>query len=252
MATILRRGARPCAINTITRNATRSISGHFGFGAPYLQEQSQRQAPRAFSPLPFVTESIGGSYKTSDIFSRLLQERIITLNGEVEDSMSATVIAQLLYLEAENPEKPISMYINSPGGSVSAGLAIYDTMNYIRSPVSTTCMGMAASMGSLLLAGGEPGQRYILPHARVMIHQPSGGYRGKASDIADHAKEILRIRDRLNRIYQTHLTKKRTLDEIEKYMERDYYMDAEEAVEFGIVDKIMEKRVASEKEDGDK
>jgi ATP-dependent Clp protease protease subunit len=191
----------------------------------------------------------GGGFKSSDIFSRLLQERIITLNGEVEDAMSAIVIAQLLYLEAENPEKPISMYINSPGGSVSAGLAIYDTMNYIRSPVSTTCMGMAASMGSLLLAGGEPGHRYILPHARVMIHQPSGGYRGKASDIADHAKEILRIRDKLNRIYQSHLTKKRTLDEIEKYMERDYYMDAEEAVEFGIVDKIMEKRKAPEKED---
>jgi ATP-dependent Clp protease protease subunit len=191
----------------------------------------------------------GGGFKTSDIFSRLLQERIITLNGEVEDTMSAVVIAQLLYLEAENPEKPISMYINSPGGSVSAGLAIYDTMNYIRSPVSTTCMGMAASMGSLLLAGGEPGHRYILPHARVMIHQPSGGYRGKASDIADHAKEILRIRDKLNKIYQSHLTKKRTLDEIEKYMERDYYMDAEEAVEFGIVDKIMEKRKAPEKED---
>lgn len=166
--------------------------------------------------------------------------------------MSATVIAQLLFLEAENPEKPISMYINSPGGSVSAGLAIYDTMNYIRSPVSTTCMGMAASMGSLLLAGGAPGQRYILPHARVMIHQPSGGYRGKASDIADHAKEILRIRDKLNRIYQTHLTKKRTLDEIEKYMERDYYMDAEEAVEFGIVDKIMEKRTAPKDEEDSK
>lgn len=163
--------------------------------------------------------------------------------------MSATVIAQLLFLEAENPEKPISMYINSPGGSVSAGLAIYDTMNYIRSPVSTTCMGMAASMGSLLLAGGAPGHRYILPHARVMIHQPSGGYRGKASDIADHAKEILRIRDRLNRIYQGHLTKKRTLEEIEKYMERDHWMDAEEAVEFGIVDKIMEKREIPDKEE---
>ncbi|KAH7085271.1 Clp protease-domain-containing protein [Paraphoma chrysanthemicola] len=225
------------------------MSSHFGFGSPFPSCPSQRDAPRAFSPIPYVTESVGGGFKTSDIFSRLLQERIITLNGEVEDTMSATVIAQLLFLEAENPEKPISMYINSPGGSVSAGLAIYDTMNYIRSPVSTTCMGMAASMGSLLLAGGAPGQRYILPHARVMIHQPSGGYRGKASDIADHAKEILRVRDKLNRIYQTHLTKKRTIEEIEKYMERDYYLDAEEAVEFGIVDKIMEKREAPEKED---
>lgn len=201
--------------------------------------------------LPKLT-SQGGGFKTSDIFSRLLQERIITLNGEVEDTMSAVVIAQLLFLEAENPEKPINMYINSPGGSVSAGLAIYDTMNYIRSPVSTTCMGMAASMGSLLLAGGEPGQRFILPHARVMIHQPSGGYRGKASDIADHAKEILRVRDKLNKIYQTHLTKKRTLEEIEKYMERDYYLDAEEAVEFGIVDKIMEKREAPGKDEDSK
>ncbi|KAH7393914.1 Clp protease-domain-containing protein [Phaeosphaeria sp. MPI-PUGE-AT-0046c] len=252
MATILRRGARPSVIQNLIKNGPRSISSQFGFGAPFPQEQQQRQSPRAFTPIPYVTESMGGGYKTSDIFSRLLQERIITLNGEVEDTMSATVIAQLLYLEAENPEKPISMYINSPGGSVSAGLAIYDTMNYIRSPVSTTCMGMAASMGSLLLAGGEPGHRYILPHARVMIHQPSGGYRGKASDIADHAKEILRIRDRLNKIYQTHLTKKRTLDEIEKYMERDYYMDAEEAVEFGIVDKIMEKRQAPDKEEASK
>ncbi|KAF2827260.1 hypothetical protein CC86DRAFT_290203 [Ophiobolus disseminans] len=228
------------------------MSSQFGFGSPFPSEHHQRQSPQAFSPIPYVTESIGGGYKTSDIFSRLLQERIITLNGEVDDTMSATVIAQLLYLEAENPEKPISMYINSPGGSVSAGLAIYDTMNYIRSPVSTTCMGMAASMGSLLLAGGAPGHRYILPHARVMIHQPSGGYRGKASDIADHAKEILRIRDRLNRIYQSHLTKKRTLEEIEKYMERDYFMDAEEAVEFGIVDKIMEKREAPKVEEESK
>ncbi|OAK95059.1 ATP-dependent Clp protease proteolytic subunit 1 [Phaeosphaeriaceae sp. SRC1lsM3a] len=248
MATILRRGARPSTFQNLVKHGNRSISSQFGFGAPFPHNQ-QRQPTQAFTPIPYVTESMGGGYKTSDIFSRLLQERIITLNGEVEDTMSATIIAQLLYLEAENPEKPISMYINSPGGSVSAGLAIYDTMNYIRSPVSTTCMGMAASMGSLLLAGGEPGHRYILPHARVMIHQPSGGYRGKASDIADHAKEILRIRDKLNKIYQSHLTKKRTLDEIEKYMERDYYMDAEEAVEFGIVDKIMEKRQAPDKEE---
>lgn len=165
--------------------------------------------------------------------------------------MSANAVAQLLFLEADNPEKPISMYINSPGGSVSAGLAIYDTMNYIRCPVSTICMGIAASMGSLLLAGGAEGQRYILPHARVMIHQPSGGYRGKASDIADHAKEILRIRDKLNKIYQNHITKKRTLEEIEKYMERDYFMDAQEAVDFGLVDKILERREAPGK-DADK
>ncbi|KAL5116811.1 hypothetical protein ACEQ8H_005292 [Pleosporales sp. CAS-2024a] len=249
MATLLRRGTRASTLLHGVRGGSRSMSSRFGFGAPATWEPEQRQSPQAFSPIPYVTESSGGGFKTSDIFSRLLQERIITLNGEVEDTMSAVVIAQLLYLEAENPEKPISMYINSPGGSVSAGLAIYDTMNYIRSPVSTTCMGMAASMGSLLLAGGEPGQRYILPHARVMIHQPSGGYSGRASDIADHAKEILRIRDKLNRIYQTHITHNRTLEEIEKYMERDYYMDASEAVEFGIVDKIMEKREAPGKDE---
>jgi ATP-dependent Clp protease protease subunit len=156
--------------------------------------------------------------------------------------MSAMIVAQLLFLEADNPEKPISLYINSPGGSVSAGLAIYDTMNYIRCPVSTICMGQAASMGSLLLCGGKAGQRYILPHARVMIHQPSGGYSGKASDIADHAKEILRVRERLNKIYQNHLTKKRSLEEIEKLMVGDYFMDAQEAVDFGIVDKILERR----------
>jgi ATP-dependent Clp protease protease subunit len=163
--------------------------------------------------------------------------------------MAATVTAQLLFLEAESAEKPISLYINSPGGSVSAGMAIYDTMNYIRCPVTTTCMGLAASMGSLLLCGGAEGKRYILPHSRVMIHQPSGGYSGKASDIANHAKEILRVRDQLNKIYQRHLTKKNTLEEIEKYMERDYYMDAKEALEFGIVDKILEKSEYVEKKD---
>lgn len=158
--------------------------------------------------------------------------------------MSATVTAQLLFLEADNPEKPISLYINSPGGSVSAGMAIYDTMNYIRCPVTTICMGMAASMGSLLLCGGSPGNRFILPHSRVMIHQPSAGYSGKADDIANYAKEILRVRDQLNKIYQRHLTKERSMEEIEKVMERDYWMDAKEALDFGIVDRILEKREA--------
>ncbi|KAF2641495.1 ATP-dependent clp protease-like protein proteolytic subunit [Massarina eburnea CBS 473.64] len=194
-------------------------------------------------PVPYVTETVAGGWKTSDIFSRLLSERIICLNGEVNDPMSATVTAQLLFLEADSPEKPISLYINSPGGSVTAGMAIYDTMNYIRCPVTTICMGQAASMGSLLLCGGAVGQRFILPHSRVMIHQPSGGYSGKASDIADHAKEILRVRDQLNGIYMKHLTnKEKTLEDIEKYMERDYFMDAKEALEFGIVDQILEKR----------
>ena len=162
--------------------------------------------------------------------------------GEVDEPSSATIVAQLLFLEADAPEKPISLYINSPGGSVTAGMAIYDTMKYIKCPVTTICMGQAASMGSLLLCGGSPGNRFILPHARVMIHQPSGGYSGKASDIADHAKEILRVRDQLNRIYQKHLTKEKSLEEIERYMERDYFMDAQEALEFGIVDRILEKR----------
>ncbi|KEQ93663.1 hypothetical protein AUEXF2481DRAFT_67329 [Aureobasidium subglaciale EXF-2481] len=192
--------------------------------------------------MPFVTETVGGGWHTYDIFSRLLKERIICLNGEVDETISASIVAQLLFLEADAPQKPISLYINSPGGMVTAGLAIYDTMTYIRSPVSTICMGQAASMGSLLLCGGAPGERYTLPHSRIMIHQVSGGYQGQASDIAIHAKEILRVREQLNEIYLKHLTKKHTMEEIQKYMERDYFMSAKEALEFGIVDKILERR----------
>jgi ATP-dependent Clp protease protease subunit len=206
-----------------------------------------------------------------DIFSRLLKERIVCLNGEVDESMSASIVAQLLFLEADNPQKPIHLYINSPGGSVTAGLshppliapardlrrsplssglAIYDTMTYIASPVSTICVGQAASMGSLLLCGGHPGKRFCLPHSSIMIHQPSGGYFGQATDIAIHAKEILRVREQLNKIYQNHLTGKKTLslEEIEKLMERDYFMGASEALELGIVDEILERRV---KKDGE-
>lgn len=191
----------------------------------------------------------------------MLKERIICLNGPVHDGLSAVIVAQLLFLEAESPDKPINLYINSPGGSVTAGLAIYDTMNYIQAPVSTICVGQAASMGSLLLAGGEKGRRYALPHSSVMLHQPSGGYSGQASDIAIHAKEILRVREKLNRIYQKHLTKRFELDEIgmpenvgeagsrtdmflEKMMERDLFMGAEEALEMGIVDEILSTRKA--------
>ncbi|KAF2175049.1 hypothetical protein K469DRAFT_756446 [Zopfia rhizophila CBS 207.26] len=181
----------------------------------------------------------GDSY---DIYSRLLKERIVCLNGSVDEQTSANIVAQLLFLEADNPEKPISLYINSPGGSVTAGLAIYDTMTYIRCPVTTICIGQAASMGSLLLCGGASGNRFCLPHSSVMIHQPSGGYSGQASDIAIHAKEILRVRNKLNKIYQRHLTKERSLEDIEKLMERDYFMDAQEALEFGIVDRILERR----------
>ncbi|KAI9666498.1 MAG: hypothetical protein M1821_004434 [Bathelium mastoideum] len=184
----------------------------------------------------------GGGWHTYDIFSRLLKERIICLNGSIDETVSASIVAQLLFLEADNPSKPINLYINSPGGSVTAGLAIYDTMTYIRSPVTTICVGQAASMGSLLLCGGSPGRRFSLPHSSIMVHQPSGGYSGQASDIAIHAKEILRVRQQLNGIYQRHLTRKHSLDDIEKLMERDYFMAAEEAKELGIVDEIMHKR----------
>jgi ATP-dependent Clp protease, protease subunit len=180
----------------------------------------------------------------------LLKERIICLNGEVDETTSAAIVAQLLFLEADNPEKPIHLYINSPGGSVTAGLAIYDTMTYIQSPVNTICVGQAASMGSLLLCGGHAGKRYCLPHSSIMIHQPSGGYFGQASDIAIHAKEILRVRTQLNQIYQRHLTGKKvlSLEEIERLMERDYFMGAQEALEMGIVDEILDRRVKPEAE----
>lgn len=170
------------------------------------------------------------------------QERIICLNGTVDESVSASIVAQLLFLEADAPEKPINLYINTPGGSVTAGLAIYDTMTYISSPVTTTCVGQAASMGSLLLCGGAPGKRFCLPHSSVMVHQPSGGYFGQASDIAIHAKEILRVREQLNHIYKRHLTKPHSLEEIERMMERDKFMGAEEALDFGIIDEILDKR----------
>lgn len=171
-----------------------------------------------------------------------VQERIVCLNGAVDESVSASIVAQLLFLEADAPEKPINLYINTPGGSVTAGLAIYDTMTYISSPVTTTCVGQAASMGSLLLCGGAAGKRFCLPHSSIMVHQPSGGYFGQASDIAIHAKEILRVRGKLNEIYQRHLTKPHTLEEIERLMERDKFMGAEEALGMGLVDEILDKR----------
>ncbi|KAF8475704.1 Clp protease-domain-containing protein [Kalaharituber pfeilii] len=195
-----------------------------------------------YVPPPIVHESVGGGWHSYDIFSRLLKERIVCLNGPVHDGLSAVIVAQLLFLEAENPEKLINLYINSPGGSVTAGLAIYDTMNYIQAPVSTICIGQAASMGSLLLSGGAKGKRYALPHSSIMLHQPSGGFSGQASDIAIHAKEILRVRERLNMIYQKHLTKPHTLEEIEKIMERDLYLSAETALEMGVVDEILSAR----------
>src|ERR1700744_3435530 len=196
------------------------------------------------SLVPMVVEQTARGERAFDIFSRLLKERIIFLTGAVYDQVSALICAQLLFLESENPSKDISFYINSPGGIVTAGLAIYDTMCYIRSPVSTICIGQAASMGSLLLCGGAEGQRYCLPHSRIMVHQVSGGFHGQASDIAIHAKEILRVREQLNRIYKTHLTKDHSLEEIEKVMERDFFMGAQEALEWGIVDKVLDRRGA--------
>ena len=190
--------------------------------------------------VPIVVEQTARGEYSYDIYSRLLKDRIVFVCGAVHDTMASLIVAQLLFLEAENPEKDISMYINSPGGVVTSGLSVYDTMQYIKPKVSTLCIGQAASMGSLLLAGGEPGMRYVLPNARIMIHQPSGGYQGQATDIEIHAREIVKVKRRLNEIYVRHTCK--TLEAIEAAMERDNFMSAEEARDFGIVDSIIQKR----------
>ncbi len=195
--------------------------------------------------VPVVVEQTSRGERSYDIYSRLLKERIIFLTGEVHDQVASLICAQLLFLEAENPKKEISFYINSPGGVVTSGMAIFDTMNYIKCPVSTLCIGQAASMGSLLLCSGEKGKRFILPNARVMIHQPSGGYRGQATDIEIHAKEILSLRARLNDIYVKNTGQ--TLDVIEKAMERDNFMAPEEALKFGLVDAVVGKREEEDK-----
>ena len=187
---------------------------------------------------PTVVEQTNRGERAYDIFSRLLKERIIFLNGEVNDHVSALICAQLLFLESENPSKDIAFYINSPGGVVTSGLAIYDTMQYIRCDVATVCTGQAASMGSLLLAAGAENKRYSLPNSRIMIHQPSGGARGQATDIEIHAQEILRLRQRLNEIYVKHTGKKLS----EKAMDRDNFMSADEAKAFGLIDQVVEKR----------
>ena len=193
--------------------------------------------------VPIVIEQSSRGERSFDIFSRLLRERIVFVTGEVEDNMASLITAQLLFLESENPTKDIYMYINSPGGVVSAGMAIQDTMQYIRPRVGTVCIGQAASMGSFLLAAGEPGMRVALSNARIMVHQPSGGARGMASDIEIQAKEILRIRRRLNDLYVKYTGK--TLPEIEKAMDRDTFLEADEAKEFGLVDQVFEKRPAA-------
>ncbi|MCW8915763.1 MAG: ATP-dependent Clp endopeptidase proteolytic subunit ClpP [Magnetovibrio sp.] len=200
------------------------------------------------SLVPMVVETTNRGERAYDIYSRLLKERIIFLTGGVEDHVSSLICAQLLFLESENPTKDISFYINSPGGVVTSGLAIYDTMQYIRPKVSTVCIGQAASMGSLLLAAGEAGQRYALPNARVMIHQPSGGAQGQATDIEIQAKEILSLRSRLNDIYVKHTGQK--LSDIEDSMERDKFLSPQEAKDFGLIDEVVDQRPDEADEDG--
>lgn len=193
--------------------------------------------------VPMVVEQTSRGERAYDIYSLLLKQRIVFVSGQVEDMMAGLIQAQLLFLEAENPKKEIYMYINSPGGVVTSGLAIYDTMQYIRSPVATVCSGQACSMGSLLLAAGEAGMRYSTPHARIMVHQPSGGAQGQATDIHIHAQEILNVRERLNGIYAKHTGK--PIETIAETLERDRFMSPEEAKEFGIIDEIYEKRPES-------
>lgn len=202
--------------------------------------------PTDLNLVPMVIEQTGRGERSFDIFSRLLKERIIFLNGPVEDNMASLVCAQLLFLESENPTKDIYMYINSPGGVVTSGMAIYDTMQYIRPNVATVCMGQAASMGSLLLTAGAAGKRYSLPHARIMTHQPSGGFQGQATDIEIHAKEIINLRGRLNKIYEKHSG--RTIKQIEKIMERDTFMSPEEAMDMGLIDEVVSQRPEAKEE----
>jgi ATP-dependent Clp protease, protease subunit len=196
--------------------------------------------------VPIVVEQSNRGERSFDIFSRLLRERIVFLTGPVEDISASLVVAQLLFLEAENPKKEIAMYINSPGGVVTAGLSIYDTMQFIRPRVTTMCVGQAASMGSLLLCAGAKDARFALPNARIMVHQPSGGFQGQASDIARHAEDILKIKRRLNEIYVNHTG--RDYDTIDKTLDRDHFMSAEEAKEFGLIDQVLSKRAEDAEE----
>ena len=200
--------------------------------------------PQGLGLIPMVIEQSGRGERAYDIYSRLLKERVVFLVGPVNDSIANLVVAQLLFLESENPDKDINFYINSPGGSVSAGLAIYDTMQFIKPDVSTTCTGMAASMGAFLLSAGAKGKRFCLPNSRVMIHQPSGGFQGQASDIEIHAKEILYLRKRLNNIMATHTGQ--SLETIERDTERDNFMSAEDALKYGIIDRVLSSRAEAQ------
>jgi len=199
---------------------------------------------KALNLVPMVVEQTARGERSYDIYSRLLKERVIFIVGPIEDNMANLVVAQLLFLESENPDKDIHLYINSPGGSVSAGLSIYDTMQFVRPDVSTICVGQAASMGAFLLTGGTNGKRFCLPHSRMMIHQPLAGFQGQASDIDIHAKEILRTKDRLNKLMALHTGKK--LKEIENDTDRDYFMSGQEAVDYGLIDIVLERREAAD------
>ena len=190
--------------------------------------------------IPYVVEQTGRGERSYDIYSRLLKDRIVFLTGEVYDAVASLVVAQLLFLESENPTAPVAFYINSPGGGVSAGLSIYDTMQYIRSPVATLCLGQASSMGSLLLAAGEAGHRQALPHSRIMLHQPLGGFSGSAADVERQANELMALRERLNQIYARHSG--RSIEEVEAALDRDTFMSPEDAKNWGLIDEIIERR----------
>ncbi len=202
--------------------------------------QPNKTPPKNLSLVPMVVETTGRGERAYDIYSRLLKERVVFLVGQFEDQMANLIVAQLLFLESENPEKDISLYINSPGGMVSSGLAIYDTMQFIRPDVSTVCIGQAASMGAVILAGGAPKKRHALPHSRVMIHQPMGGSQGQASDIEIHTREILAAREKLNKIFAEHTSQ--PLERIRKDTDRDYFLSATEAAEYGIIDSVLSRR----------
>jgi ATP-dependent Clp protease, protease subunit len=206
----------------------------------YMQRNDGALQPQALGLVPMVIESTGRGERAYDIYSRLLKERVVFLVGPVEDHMANLVVAQLLFLESENPDKDIHLYINSPGGAVTAGLAIYDTMQFIKPDVSTVCVGQAASMGALILSGGAKNKRFALPHARMMVHQPMGGFQGQATDIDIHAREILRVRERLNQILMKHTG--RTLDQIQNDTDRDNFMDGSEAAKYGLIDSVIDKR----------
>jgi len=218
-------------------------------GAAATEQDTEMRDPVGITSnyiIPTVEEITSRGSLRYDIFSRLLKERIIFVSGPVHDEMATSIVAQLLFLESESPKKEIAMYINTPGGTVTSGLSIYDTMQYIRCPVSTVCIGQAASMGSLLLAAGEKDMRFSLPNSRIMVHQPSAGFQGQASDIAIHAKEILELKDRLNEIYVKHCGQ--DLEKVEAALDRDYFMTPEQAKDWGLIDKIAEKRAEPEKE----